>query len=173
MYKIKKISLIEKTSLLFLYCGVISLFVLMTTNIIDVISRAFFDRGIIGAMEIESLLLTIVSFLSLAATQYYKRHITVTNIIDLCRGRTRRIIDLFVYFCSVVFMFLIAWQTLKQGFNSIDGELITPIMNLPIAPFQFIGGAGLALLLLVLALDFLKSLSDLIADRDALDISLK
>lgn len=162
MYEDKgTVGLFERISLAMIYIGTASLMVLMAVNLIDISMRYLFNKGITGAIELESLLLTIISFFSLAATQYYKRHITITNLVVLCKVRVRLIIDVLVCLSCVVFAGMMAWQTLIQATRSFHANAITPIMSVYIAPFQFAGALGLLFLFLAFALDLLKALVSL------------
>jgi len=148
--------IIEGLSIVFVAIGSIALLAMLAFINVDIIARMVFNDPIAGSTELISFLLVISNFLFLAATQFYKRNIVITIIIDLFKKRVRRVIDAVLFLASTIFSVLICWQTFDQGVSDLQGNVISPIMEIPFAPFKFVAAVGCALLSVVFLVDFLN-----------------
>jgi TRAP-type C4-dicarboxylate transport system permease small subunit len=125
---------------------------------VDVLLRVFFDKGILGAEELVSLMQVIIVFFALAYTAVQKGHIGVDLVYDRLPKRIQPIITSTISFICMVLCFLIAWQTFKHGKEAWGSSLTTVILKIPIFPFELFTGIGFLLTGLILLVAFLKSL---------------
>ncbi|RLC36801.1 hypothetical protein DRH29_03750 [candidate division Kazan bacterium] len=154
----KVLEWIEKISLVLLYIGMVALMVMMVFINIDIIGRYFFGRPIAGSPELVSFLLVVVSFFSLALSQFHKRHITITVIIDFFKPKTRACIDAMIALICAGFTFFIIWATWEQAISDIKSNAITSIMQLPVPPFKIAATFAAMFLFLAFMSDLVRSI---------------
>ncbi len=159
-------TLIEKMSYILLCCGMVVLLVMMAFINVDVIARYFFSRPIPGSTEFVSVCLVVVSFFCLALTQFQKRHITITVIIDLMRPRVRLYLDAILALVCAIFTILIMWQTYEQGVSDMVSHCVSPIMVIPMAPFRFVAAFATLLFFLAFLSDFKACISAIRKGRE-------
>jgi len=84
--------------------------VLMVLTIIDITARKL-GMPIVGIYEWSKIVLAIVTFLGIAYTQLYGRHINIDLIIRKLSMRSRKLIRILVLFLSMVFFLIMTWKT--------------------------------------------------------------
>jgi TRAP-type C4-dicarboxylate transport system permease small subunit len=148
--------ILKGLSIAFVVIGSISLLAMLAFINVDVIARMVFNDPVAGSTELISFLLVISNFLFLAATQFYKRNIVITIIIDMFKKRTRRVIDAVIFLSCALFSILICWETFVQGISDLKGSVISSVMEIPFPPFKFVAAAGCGLLSVVFLADFIN-----------------
>ncbi|MBI4286792.1 MAG: TRAP transporter small permease [Chloroflexi bacterium] len=130
-----RLSVLEDALGVIAMVGIMLMMVLTTT---DVTSRYFFNAPVKGTMEILEIVMGLIVFLALPATQRRNVHIAVDFVINRLKGPPHHILavldlllPLFIFGIITVFGWRIAWDAYKGGLGS-SGSL-----NFPLAPFLF------------------------------------
>lgn len=123
-----------------------------------VFSRYVFNWPIKGTVEIIELMMLAVVFLGLAYTQYTKSHIEITLLYDRLPQKARDFVDIFGYIVSFGIVCLLAWRAFVHFSSFADRGSLTSVLEMPIAPFQFVLAFGWLMLGLVLLLNLVHSI---------------
>lgn len=136
--------------------AIIMMMMLLTTA--DVILRYVFNRPIEGAYEMTQLLMLLVVALALAYTQSTKRHISVDIISSRLSPRGEAFNDAVVYLVCLGICSLMAWRLLATAqVQQIREVVASRVVQVPVYPFYYALGFGVAVLCLVYIIDFLNS----------------
>jgi len=143
--------------------GLITFFLMILFNFVNVILRYFFNRPIIGDKEITSVLLVVVVGLGIAYTQSQKGHVTVDIITNFVSSRVKLIMNTITSLIGIGLFAIILWRSIVQFIwfwqqNTIN----TYTIQIPSAPFEAVILLGLVLMLLLLIRDFTANLIDCI-----------
>lgn len=133
---------------------------MMLVIVADVILRFSLNRPIKGAHELlEFMMLAVV--LAVPYAQYKKANISMGFVVDKLpeQSKVRAIIISLACILSLGIIGILAWQALCHFGYLWETEQGTPVLNLPLAPFQFILTVGLLMLCIVLIFDVLHSVS--------------
>jgi len=132
---------------------------MMVLNITDVAGRYFFNRPLLGAYELISILMIGAGAFGLAFCEFGKRHIKVGAFVDLLPPRVQAFFDVLAYFISLVVYTLISWQMfirtaayVARGEGSFSEEL-----GIPFGPVYMVFAIGLAAFGIVLLLRLIES----------------
>lgn len=134
--------------------------VVMLLIVSDVFLRYFFNSPLPGTLELVQFLFVGVVFLGVAYVQAIKGHI----FIEIGGGKlsplAARLLALFGHVFSIFIVAIMAWRTgidLWRTFEAKDYSM--GIIHFPIWPSKFALTFGLVLLLVRLAVDFVKTLA--------------
>ena len=130
--------------------------------VIDIIMRFLFNKPIDGIIELETFMLAVLCFLSLAYTMIKGGHVSVDIFSSKLKGKFKLFLSgLFPLFGVFVFG-VIAWQYVLKTTNSINLGEYSDVLNWPLWPFYAITALGCALICLVLVASFLSNLGRLL-----------
>lgn len=152
---------VKKTSSILSAIGEGMLFVLMLLGAGDVIGRYIFNKPIIGAQEIGTVLLGVMVFFSWGSTQIAKAHVNVDLFTLHFRPRVRAIVDLVTTFLSLILFSLIFWQAAVTGKDFHEAGRLIYVIHWPLAPFQFVVSFVALVLCLVLIMQMIESFSQI------------
>jgi TRAP-type C4-dicarboxylate transport system permease small subunit len=131
------------------------LFVIVLLVGFSVLGRYFFNKPILGAIEISEFLFVFALFFALAYTQSRGRHIRVRFIIVRLPPRPRRILNILVYALSAIFFLVVGWQAGIGAWKSwMIREGSYGAITFPIYPARFAIVFGC----IVIALQFVKDI---------------
>jgi C4-dicarboxylate transporter DctM subunit len=126
--------------------------------IYEIVARRFFSAPTVWSIELVTYLMLWFGFLTLAVCQRQGRHIYVDLLVGQFSPRTAAIwkfIPLVFTLVFLVILFLTAWGNFWHSFST--GERTPTVWQPAIWPMKLALPAGLALFLIQLAADFLKS----------------
>lgn len=86
-------------------------------NFSNVIGRYFFGQVMLGADELQSFILIIMTVMGAAVVTWRGGHITVSVIVDLVPGRVGRVIAIGANVVLAAVALLVAWQAWKVSFS--------------------------------------------------------
>ncbi|MCB1340975.1 MAG: TRAP transporter small permease [Pseudooceanicola sp.] len=130
--------------------------IMMAVILVDVIGRAFFAAPLPLATEISVMLLIVKVFLGMAGAQATDSNFQVTVAIDHLSPRWRHVQRLVTLAIALVGIAAITWFAVKYAIRSTgQGETSFGVHPWPIWPERIILAAGLCLLVLQLAVDFI------------------
>jgi TRAP-type C4-dicarboxylate transport system permease small subunit len=152
---------VKKTSSILSAIGEGMLFVLMLLGAGDVIGRYIFNKPIIGAQEIGTVLLGVMVFFSWGSTQIAKAHVNVDLFTLHFPPRVRAIVDLVTTFLSLILFSLIFWQAAVTGKDFHEAGRLIYVIHWPLAPFQFVVSFVALVLCLVFIMQMIESFSQI------------
>jgi TRAP-type mannitol/chloroaromatic compound transport system permease small subunit len=164
------LSLVERASV-----GVAALivFALMFLVVFDVLGRKLLNMPIQGSIEIASLTLPAVVFLTVAYIQSRNEHVTVDLFTSGLSHRIRLCLDVFSLAIGVAVMIVIVAKTTASAWSSTaTREYAMGIVEVPIWPARILVAFGSWLLALRLLHDFVCGCMSLLHIRSASNVSL-
>jgi TRAP-type C4-dicarboxylate transport system permease small subunit len=126
---------------------------------VDVLLRYFLNRPIKGAHELIEFMMILAVFLGVAYVQYRKVNISISLLLDRLPQKAQAIISSLTYILSLGIICVITWTAFTYFRRLWDRGQCTTVLNVPIAPLEFILAGSLLMLCIVLTLDFLHSIS--------------
>jgi len=115
------------------------------STIVDVFMRYFLNSPIRGVIETNTLLLPVIVYLGLAATQRSRRHIRVNILIMHLPPRAQLVLETGVFVLAFSFVFVMGLQALEDAMMSRAIHQVMFGTDPPIAtfPFKFVLPIGL------------------------------
>lgn len=86
-------------------------------NFSNVIGRYFFGQVMLGADELQSFILIVMTVTGAAVVTWRGGHITISVMVDLLPGRVGRVIAAFANAVLAAVALLVAWQACKVAFS--------------------------------------------------------
>jgi TRAP-type mannitol/chloroaromatic compound transport system permease small subunit len=134
--------------------GSVGLMLSMLICVADVIGTNFFAWPVDGTLEITESTMVLIVFGALAYTQERRGHIRVELLHGLMGPRLRSLMDLFTHFVALVFFLLVGWHSIGELTYSWEmKEATMGTIRFPLYPARTLLTAGVALLIVQLALD--------------------
>ena len=152
---------ITKTADLFNWAAAAALVGMMLLTCVDVVMRRSFNHPIPGTYEIVGLLGALLISFALAYTTAQKGHIAVEFLVQRLSKKIQRVIDAVNQLLGIMLFVIVAWQSVLYAMDLKESGEVSMTVQMPIHPFVFGIAIGCALVSLVLALDFYKSLTRL------------
>jgi len=152
---------ITKTADLFNWAAAAALVGMMLLTCADVVMRRSFNHPIPGTYEIVGLLGALLISFALAYTTAQKGHIAVEFLVQRLSKKIQRVIDAVNQLLGIMLFVIVAWQSVLYAMDLKESGEVSMTVQMPIHPFVFGIAIGCALVSLVLALDFYKSLTRL------------
>ncbi|MCB2191256.1 MAG: TRAP transporter large permease subunit [Deltaproteobacteria bacterium] len=133
--------------------------------LLDLTLRNFWGVVIDAIIELETFLLIIITFFSIAQTQREGRHISVDIFTTRMKEGTRRFLNVVFSLCGLYLFLILCWQLYSRASQEyFDGKL-TLISEMHFWPFTGLAALGCLLMVLVLLQQFIKSLGELLTTR--------
>ena len=124
----------------FLSAAGMAVFILMVAlTFADVFLRYMLGRSMPGTVELTELLMVIVVFSSIAATQWQKSHVTMDILTSRLREPSRALLEAVTGLWSVVIALLCAWTTYGYGAKTSS---VTLVLRIPLEPFIYFACFG-------------------------------
>lgn len=117
-------------------------------------------KPVIGGQELDALMMGILVAFGLAYTAKHKAHIRVDALLMYAPDRLKRWFDILAYSVSCVFYLIIAWQGSLNAWSNFDSRSASPVLLIPLYPFQL----ALVVGALITALIFFKDLLEAIRE---------
>lgn len=136
------------------------LLAMMLLTVLDVVLRAFFNRPIIGTVELIEIAMICVGYLGLAWCAMKGMHIKVDLVVSFMPKKAQAVIDSFCYFLCLGTCLFIARQTYLEGIAIRDMKAITPNLQVPLFPFYWVISFGYVVLTMAILILFTKSLKE-------------
>ncbi|MFC1823243.1 TRAP transporter small permease [Thermodesulfobacteriota bacterium] len=128
------------------------IFLMMGLTFVDVLCRYVFSAPILGAYEIVTFLMALTVFAGLPLVTASRTHITVSLLDPLLRNtrRIRWVKEVVVLLISASVVAFMAYRLWEQGQTLREGQVVTPVLNTPIAPFAYYTSALSAVAFVIL-----------------------
>lgn len=132
------------------FVGVAAILALMALTVITVIFRAI-SIAFPGTYSLSELLLIPAVSCALAYAAMQGEHTRVTLFVDRIRSQRLRLgLEGTMTFLGSLFWVAIAWATIKEALRRMAQNELSPIINVPVAPFRWAMAAAIILLCVVL-----------------------
>jgi TRAP-type C4-dicarboxylate transport system permease small subunit len=133
-----------------------SLIVVMMITVIDVVLRKFFNRPILGSIEIVEVSMVPMAVLAIAWGALKRSHI----IVDLFRfpKRMEQVLDTFMLILGLTVIPVASWRAFVQASASYQMHLNTDILRIDLYPFYAIMGIGFALLTIAMVIVIIEQI---------------
>ena len=143
-------SMLRRACALSAFIGVAAILALMALTVVTVSFRAI-GIAFPGTYSIGALLLIPAVSFSLAYAAMENEHTRVTLFVDLIRNaRLRHGLHGLMILLGSVFWIAIAWATIREAIKRGAQNELSPIINVPVAPFRWAMAVAITLLCTVL-----------------------
>jgi TRAP-type C4-dicarboxylate transport system permease small subunit len=137
---------------------------LMFLIVADVSGRMLFNSPVDGTIEIASLTLPAIVFLTIAYLQGLKEHVTIDLFTTQMPQTVQLSMDLLAIGIALAVMAIVTWQTGAFAWASVaEQEYSMGIVEVPIWPARVVVAFGSAMLSVRLLLDLADSCTRLVA----------
>ena len=133
------------------------LMVLVTVT--DVCLRYIFNSPILGSYEITQFMMAILIFASVGYTMVVKHHVSVDLVITKLPKRVRALLEAITCLLAFGLFAIAAWRTLLYAGTTWKRHDVSAELFIPVSPFVLFVALGLAVLSLVLLVQFIQSLA--------------
>lgn len=140
------------------WVGYVSLSGIVLVTSADVIGRYFFNKPLLGALEVLELSMAVLGGFAMLYTTAQRGHISVDLFFVMFPKRVQKVIDCFGSLLGFVTWAFIAYEVYVMGKRMLKAGDATVQLYIPIAPFQFVLALGLALFSLALLIQGLRPL---------------
>lgn len=123
---------------------------------VHVMSRAIFNKPLIGTVELEELMIVIMVFCGIAYTQITGNHISVDFITSRLPKRLQNTICVATSLLTTIFFFMLTWQSLIQSRNHMVNDTATFDLQIRLYWIMLIIALGFFLFALSTLIEFLK-----------------
>lgn len=137
--------------------GQVALAGTMVIIVANIIMRQFW-RPLAGTVEIVEILGAVLLALGVAHCAVKKGHIAVGVLVEKLSERKEAIVESAVNFIALIFVGLLAWETLVYGSKMMGRGYTTAHLLIPLYPFIYLVGFGFVMLTVVLLLEVIKCL---------------
>jgi TRAP-type C4-dicarboxylate transport system permease small subunit len=146
------------TRVLFWIAGA-GLVAMLLLIVADVIGIKIFSQPVPGGIELVSFCAVVAIAFAVAHTQVMRGHVAVDFIVEKFPRRAKLIIDVIMVFFSLCLLALMAWYSFKYGNKlRVTGE-VSMTQKIPFYPFVYAMGFCFVVTLLVIIMDFVKSIA--------------
>lgn len=125
----------------------------------DVLGIKIFSRPVPGGIEIVSFLAVVSIAFAVAYTQVMRGHVAVDFIVEKFPRRAKLVIDAIMIFFSVCLFVVLAWYSFKYAAKLQDTGEVSMTQKIPFYPFVYGMAVCFVVTLLVLIMDFVKSVT--------------
>lgn len=138
------------------FVGVAAILALMALTVVTVVFRAM-SIAFPGTYSLSELLLIPAVSCALAYAAMQGEHTRVTLFVDRIRSRRLRLgLEGTMTFLGSLFWVAIAWATIKEAMRRMAQNELSPLINVPVAPFRWAMAAAIVLLCVVLLFQAVK-----------------
>ncbi|MBW1666654.1 MAG: TRAP transporter small permease [Deltaproteobacteria bacterium] len=132
----------------------ICIFIMVCTIVPDSIGRYFFSRPIYGTLELNTLLMSAIVFLSLAWTQSQRGHVRVEVLISRVRPTLHGIFNIICWTLGFVLFLAITIGGTQEAIRSVMiGENLWGVEKFPLWPGKILAAFGSGLLCVQFLID--------------------
>jgi TRAP-type C4-dicarboxylate transport system permease small subunit len=142
-----------------LVVGQIALVMMVGLTVTDVFLRYVFNRPILGSYELTEFMMAILVFSTIGYTMAVKGHVVVDLVFSQLPQRARDILECVTSFIAFILFAIVGWRNALQAVTAWQRNDVTAELFIPISPFVLFVAIGIAVLSLVLFVQFVQSLA--------------
>jgi TRAP-type C4-dicarboxylate transport system permease small subunit len=155
------------------FIGVAAILGLMALTVVTVLFRAI-GIAFPGTYSLAELLLIPAVSFALAYAAMENEHTRVVLFVDRIRSKRVRLgLHGVMTALGCLFWVAIAWATIREAIRRMAQNELSPIINVPVAPFRWLMASAIVLLCLVLAFQAIKLLRGEPIDDEPGDLETK
>ena len=136
---------------------ILVLMVLLTVT--DVCLRYIFNNPITGSYELTEFMMAVLVFASVGFTQSVKDHVSVDLVVTKLPNRVRALLEAITCLLAFGLFALAAWRNVLHTGTTWERHDVSAELFIPVSPFVLFVALGLAVLSLVLLVQFFQSLA--------------
>lgn len=136
---------------------ILALMVLLTVT--DVCLRYIFNNPITGSYELTEFMMVVLVFASVGFTQSVKDHVSVDLVVTKLPDRVRALLEAITCLLAFGLFALAAWRNVLHTGTTWERHDVSAELFIPVSPFVLFVALGLAVLSLVLLVQFFQSLA--------------
>jgi TRAP-type C4-dicarboxylate transport system permease small subunit len=133
------------------------LMVLLTVT--DVCLRYVFNLPILGSYEITQFMMAVLVFASVGYTMVVKDHVSVDLVTSKLPKRVQALLECITCLLAFGIFALAAWRNVLHAWITWKRNDVSTELFIPVSPFVIFVALGLAILSLVLFVQFVKALA--------------
>lgn len=137
--------------------GLGGFFLLVPFITVDVIMRYFFNRPLLGSIEISEIGMAMLLFLCMGYVTRLRGHFKVDVVASRLPVHSQVILDRVGYVIGIVVCAVIVYQGIKTGVQMFYRSETTPLLSIPRYPFRLLLPLGGFLCCIELILQFIGS----------------
>lgn len=141
------------------YTGSALLMIIMFLVTVDVVGRYFFNKPLLGVLEISEFLLAGAVLLGMGYTQFLHGHVMAEVVYDHLSAKTQARLKVFHFVLGICLFTLVAWQSGVLAVEAWQNKLASDVLRIPAWPFRFFVPIGTSLLVLELFIQFMEDLA--------------
>jgi TRAP-type C4-dicarboxylate transport system permease small subunit len=141
------------------FVSMLAAMIMMFLVTTDVFLRRVLNSPILGAYEIEKLLLSVMVFFGISFVMSEKGHVIVDTLTRLYPRRLKNIAYSIAYFLSMLIMAAIVWFSIDYGMEMLRVGETSVLLKVLIAPFIFIVAFGSVVMFFVLLIQFIYAVA--------------
>jgi len=149
---------IRSASKILSWVGLAVILVIVFWTAADVILRAF-GRPITGTVELTEHLMIILICSGLAFAAAQKGHIVIDVVASYFPKKLQAYCDVFVSFVSLGIFSLLSWRLFLYAGDKWSAGELSSTLKMSITPFAYFASFAIAMLCLVLLVDFINALN--------------
>jgi TRAP-type C4-dicarboxylate transport system permease small subunit len=150
--------IVLSTRVLFGLAGV-GLVGMLLLIVADIIGIKILSRPVPGGIEIVSFLAVIMIGAAVAYTQVVHGHVAVDFIVEKFPRRVKLVVDVAMIFFSVCLLALLSYYSFKYAGRLRDTGEVSMTEKIPFYPFVYVMAVCFVVTLLVLIVQFVKSIA--------------
>jgi len=124
---------------------------------IDILLRIFFNRPITGVIELETFMLAVMCFFSLAYTMIKGGHVSVDIFTNSLSSKQRSFLGIIFSILGLFIFVVICWQYVGKTVESVKMGEYSETLSWPMWPLFLITFLGCALMCLVLCVNLINN----------------
>lgn len=138
-------------------CTSLLMVILVTAH---VLSRAIFNKPLVGTVELEELMIVTLVFCGIAYTQITRNHISVDFVTGRLPKSMRNVVSTATSLVNTLFFLALSWQSLVQSRAQMSDGTSTFDLQIPLFWVMWIVALGFLLFALSTLTEFLKIAQD-------------
>jgi len=139
--------------------GLVAMLTMMVITCIDVVGAKVFRWRLLGALDIVMLSQIVAIAFAAGMALILGRHIRVEFLHHLLPRRVQAVIDSCVLFLCLGLFILVIWRLCDLGYSFQTSGEYSPTAYIPLYPFAYSIAVASVPVLLVLVLEFIRSLT--------------
>ena len=130
--------------------GIVFLIAMMLLTVTDVFLRYFFNRPVMGSVELTEYIMVVAGFMGIAWCAVGRGHVKVDLIVGRFSPKVQAVVDSITYIFALGVVPLVAWQNFAQARYAKMEHVVSDLLEIPAYPFYIVVGVAYSLLALVL-----------------------
>lgn len=140
--------------------GQFILILMVLITVVDVFLRYVFNKPIVGSYELTEFMMAILVFGSLGYTMAVKGHVCVDLVTNQLSKRAQAIVECITCMLAFLLFGISTWRNVLHAVTAWQRNDVSGELYIPVSPFIFFVAVGIAVLALVLFVQFLQSLAE-------------